>query len=449
MASLLDLARPRTSLGFMFPEVEVASLRAWLRSGTVGPALATASTGAGLTTLVATLVRETGLEPVWISAASTRVRQLLEAAGANPVSVTMRRKIIVVDEFDALGSGGESSVASECLSFAKGARVAMLFLSHWTRSQKSMEFAKKWAAFHLGRPAAKAMHAYLAGVAAAHAIPVADPELAQLATRVRGDVRAALMALDLMRCSGGGGGGQRQPALKDEAVDALDLVEEVLRGDRGHTVRECMELFGMEGAVLPMGIYENYLGCCAKDLGAAAAVAEGFSVADTFDRYLYAHQAWDFLYESYGVFSVAVPSLALRRLACPVKVSVTKFGSLWSKVYNACAKTKHLRGLATARAEHGLSALDACDLAYLRAMLRQALARGDEAVRAVCHPLGAAHVLHMARLDATGDSSWYKQSSHARVKRALHSTCDTMSDSARAKKSGGCVPSSRTTGTPA
>lgn len=447
MASLLDLARPRTSLGFLFPEVEVASLRAWLRSGAVGPALATASAGAGLTTLVATLVREAGLEAVWVSTASTRVRHLLETAGANPVSVTMRRKVIVVDEFDALGSGGESSVASECLSFAKGARVAVLFLSHWTRSQKSMEFAKKWAAFHLGRPTAKALHACLAGVAAAHAIPVADAELAQLAARARGDVRAALMALDLMRFGPAGGG--QPPALKDEAVDPLDLVEEVLRGDRGHTVRECMALHGMEGAVLPMGIYENYLACCGKSLAVAAEVAEGFSVADTFDRYLYAHQAWDFLYESYGVFSVAVPSLALRRLASPGKVTVTKFGSLWSKVYNACAKTKHLKGLATARAEHGLSALDACDLAYVRAMLRHALTRGDEAVRRVCHPFGAAHVLHMARLDATGDSTWYKQSSHARVKRALDSTCDTMSDTARAKKSGGCVPSSRTTGTPA
>lgn len=423
--TLATATRPRTSLGCLYPEAEVAGLRAWMRSGAPGPALATAAAGSGLTTLIQLLVKEAGLDAVWIGCATPRIKALLEQTGSCPVSVTMRRKIVVVDEFDAFGgASGDAAAASDALSFAKSKPpVPMLFVSHSTRSQKSLEYAKAWPKFAMGRPCTLP---YLTRVAAEHSIPgVTADQLRDLAARTKGDLRAALMALDLARRGDLTAGGSDT---KDETADPLDLTEEVLRGERGRSVAECLRLFAMETAVLPMGLWENYVDSLGKDgadLAAAAAAADGFSAADTVDKYMYSHQAWELL-EAYGACAVAAPALSLARLrkSAPKAIKVTKFGSIWSKMYNACAKAKHLKQLNLSRAGEGLQALGGIDWAYVRGIVRSRLqddGSDDGAVRAACHPLTPAQVLCLARL-CPGESTWYKQAWHARVKRLLHDT---------------------------
>lgn len=421
---LLDTCKPRTSLGVLYSDTEVLSLRAWLASGACGPALATASPGSGLTTLVHLLVGELGLDTVWIGCGTPRIRALLEQAGANPLSVTMRRKVVIIDEFDALSSG-DTMATSDVLSFVRGKPpVPILVLSHSTRSAKSLEFAKAWPKFAFGRPGMATMTAYLRTTATKHGVEISDQDVEALAKQVRGDVRAALMALELRRRGGA------EIHTKDEATEGLDLTEAVLRGERGHTVRDCLRMFGMESAVVPMGIYENYLASLGKDdMRAATEAAEAFAEADVVDRYIYARQSWD-TYEVYGVFSVAAPCMALRhyRRSKPSPTfGVTKFGSVWSKVYNMCAKTKHIKTLAFRYAEAGLSPLSACDLAWVRRCLRAATDRSsdvaaDEDIKRITWPLTAADVLALARLD-TGGSAWYKQATHARVKRVLDARC--------------------------
>lgn len=423
-ASLLERTRPRTSLGVLYPAAEVASLRQWLRCTAAGPALATATPGSGLTTLVHLLVRETEVEAVWIGCATPRIRALLEQAGANPLSVTMRRKVIVIDEFDALASG-DTMAASDVLSFVRSKPpVPILVLSHSTRSSKTLEFAKAWPKFAFGRPPTAALAAYLRAVADKQGIAVAD--VTDLASRVRGDVRAALMALDFGHRGQDAAAAPGEPEFgtKDEAVEGLDLTEAVLRGERGHTVRDCLKVFGMESAVVPMGLYENYLASLGKeDLAAVVDIADSFADADIVDRYLYAKQAWD-LHDFYGVCSVAGPALTLRhrRASTPSpSFGVTKFGSVWSKVYNMCAKTKHVKNLAFKYAEAGARPLSPCDLAWVRRCLRDAVQReqdGDAHILRVTWPLAAADVLCLARLDTTG-STWYKQTTHTRIKKLL------------------------------
>ena len=418
---LVEACRPRTSLGCLFSDADVAGLRAWMASGAPGPALATAVPGSGLTTLVHLLVRECGLDAVWVGCATPRVKAVLQAAGSSPVSVTLRRKIIVIDEIEALAAGGDAAALSDALAFVKAKPpLPVLFLGHVTRSQKAQEFAKAWPRFAFGRPSAPAVGQYLRRVASQHAIPADAVD--DIAAKARGDVRAALMALDLLRRGTG------TVDFKDEAPEGLDLTEAVLRGAAGHGVKECLRLFAMEPAVLPMGMWENYLGTLGKDdLAAVAEAADGFADADRVDRHMYSKQAWDAM-DTYGVCAVAVPALALRRLRRskpPKTVSVTKFGSVWSRLYNTCAKTKHVKALALAFAERGVQPLGACDLAWVRGCLRHAVASGDEAALrgvcgGVCGSLAAADVLKLARLDAgPGGSAWYTQATHARVKAAL------------------------------
>lgn len=426
MTSLPQRTRPRTSLGTLFSDTEVASLRAWLATGTPGTALCTAGPGSGLTTLVQLLVREAGLETVWIACGVPRVKALLEQAGASPLSVTMRRKLIVVDEFDALAAT-DSAAASDVLAFVRSKPpLPVLVLTHATRSQKALEYAKAWTRFSFGKPSDKALAAYLARVVQHHDLQVDASELQALASSVHGDVRAALMALELAAR----GGSVDTANAKDECVEGLDLTEDLLRGDRGSTVRECLRLFSMDSTVVPMGLYENYLTALDRDdLAAAALAADAFADADVVDRYLYSRQAWD-LFEVYGVCSVAVPVLSLRRhrRSRPNKaLSVTKFGSVWSKVYNGCAKTKHVKGICMAYADAGATPLRATELGWVRSMVRSAVASGDdEALRRACWPLRAADVLCLARLHV-GQDAWYKQSVHARVKRLLAAAEKTSS----------------------
>ena len=461
--SLPEACRPRTSLGVLFPDVEVASLRAWMAGrATTGPALATASAGSGLTTLVQLLLAETGLESVWIGCGTQRVKALLQNAGANPLSVTMRRKMIVIDEFDALASG-DASAAADAIAFARShPPLPVLFLSHATRSQKTLEFAKTWPRFAFARPSRPVLAAYLQTVAARHGIALPEGAVDTLARDVRGDVRAALAAMDLARrgpgppprqpppAAGPSGSDQivgRRPATaddlgdaegsssgvesKDEATEGLDLAEAVLRGQRGLTVGDGLKMFWMESAsVVSMGMFENYLSALSggADVAAAAEVADAYSVADVVDRYLYSHQAWD-LYDFYGVCAVAAPAVAInRRRRSPPNpaLGISKFGSVWSKVYNMCAKTKQVRSLAAKYAEAGLQPLRPADLAWVRLCLRTALKRpsdesSDEEVRRLAWPLAAADVLSLARLDAGqgGSATWYKQAVHSRVKKIL------------------------------
>lgn len=427
MPSLAELSRPRTSLGSLYAATEVASLRAWM-AGSKGPALATAAPGSGLTTLVHALVRETGLDAVWIGSATPRVKHLLAAAGSSPVSVTLRRKIIVVDEFDAFG-GGDASALADALAFARsGPPLPVLFASHSTRSQKSLEYAKSWPRFELGRPSAAAMRAYLRAVCDRHGVAADDACLHGIVSRTRGDLRAALMTLDALRLGAPAAEASCAAAsldrhTKDEAADALDIVESLLRGERGADLADCLKLYYTESAVVPMGLYENYLGSLgAGDVLAAAAAADSFSVADRVDRYVYSHQAWDTL-EAYGAAAVAGPVLGMRRHRRgppPAAYGVTKFGSVWSRFFNACAKQKHVRALAWVRVERGLARLDVCDLAIVRQILGLALAGADDgAVVAACDWAGgAAPVLQLARLQV--GPTWYRPTHHARVKRLLH-----------------------------
>lgn len=436
---LLRLCKPRTSAtGFLYADSEIGVLKAWLRDGRPGPALATATPGSGLTTLVHVLLRELGIEGVWLGCGTPRIRVELDRAGSNCVSVTMRRKAIIVDEFDALASC-DSSCAADVLAFArrKPPVVQVLLLAHATRSSKALEFAKAWPRFAFQRPSPATVEAYLLRVLEKHAPSQGDvpprKEVASLASLVRGDVRAALQALEFWRRGAGGAsdggatGAAAAVAEKDETCDGLDMAEAVLRGERGASVRDCLAMFGADSAVVPMAIYENYLAVVGdQDWDVVVATADAFAEADAVDKYLYSRQSWH-LHELYGALAVAAPALILRRRTKSSRSSrssrsftISKYGSVWSKAYNACAKVKQARALVTAYAAGGLGGAGprcATDLAGVRLVLRAALDKDDdEAVRRAVWPLGASDAMALARL-GVGSQPSYKVPT--RIKKAL------------------------------
>jgi hypothetical protein len=437
--ALVTATSPRTSLGTLFADTEVAALRVWM-STCRGPALATAVSGSGLSTLVRLLAKEAGMDVVLVGCGTTRLKATLADAGASPYTVTLRKKVIVIEEIEAMAAGGETAQLVEAVSFAKtNPPVPVLFVGRSVRSQKPHEFAKLWPRFAFARPSAPRMAAYLETVARKCGIDVERAHIDELARAAAGDVRSAIMALDVHRRKAAGGGGASGADggiahAKDEAEDGLDLAEAVLRGERGSSVADGVRAFSQEPGMVPMAVYENYLASMAKDtdvagLAAAASVAEHYSAADGVDRYMCSHQAWDSLHETYGVFAVAGPSmiLAARRAAraataATAATRITKFGTAWSKAHNMSAKVKHVRALRLAFAGAGMVPMGACDLAWVRRCLKTLLGAEGRASRQLCawwKPLAAPEMLCLARLDVTGSADWYKQSTHARVKKAL------------------------------
>lgn len=445
--SLPLATRPRTSLGTLFADVEVAALRAWL-GGSQGPALATAPGGSGLTTLVRLLLAEAGMDTVWIGCGTPRVKALLAAAGSSPVSVVMRRKAIVVDEVEAMGSAGETGALAEAVAFARSSPpLPVLFLGKACRSKKPTEFARAWPKFPFARPSTLKMEAYLRGVAAKHRICIPGCDVAALAKEAKGDVRAALMAMDLIAAGSGTGDdpqlqqGQRQrqhqhprrQLLKDEADDGLDLVEAVLCGERAGSVEDALLVFRKDPGMVAMGLYENYLVGGGVDAAGAARLADLFASADVLDKYMYSRQAWD-LHDVYGAVAVGGTGAVVRgclettettsvpystRKAPRKRASVTTFGSVWSKSYNMFAKMKHVRAASLKCAEAGVAALGPCDLALVRLSLKHAVESGQESlIKDIVGPLGAPEVLGLARL-SVGGSSWYKAAHQTRIKRLL------------------------------
>ena len=393
-ARLVDLVRPRTSLGTSFPDVHVAALRIWMLTRT-GPALATAGPGAGLTTLVELLAVETDVDLVCVGSGTPHMKAFLDSAGSSAVSVELRRKVIMVEGADALAAT-ESVAWTDVIAFARSRpRLPVLFTAHSRRSTKPFEFARTWPRFDLGKPSGPAVLDILRRAARAGALRVDDGSLDAIARDARGDVRSALNALEVA-CKVRGQAPVAPVDCKDVREDGLDVVEAVLTGARGISVDEAARMH--EPSMVAMGVFENYLSV-ARDAGACVNVAEWFSVADAVDAR--SHGAADPPLGDralYRLVALAGPAHALAASSGPC--SVKKFGSVWSKQFNACTKTHQAKALAVARLERGLAPLDPCDMAFVRAGVLRCMDRGDDdGVRALVEGLSVTDVVAMVKMD--------------------------------------------------
>ena len=433
---LVDLVRPRTSLGVPFPDVQVAALRAWM-VGRVGPALATAGPGSGLTTLVELLAAENDLELLRVGSGTPQVKAFLDSAGSSAVTVEMRRKVILVEGADALATT-ESVAWTDVLAFVRsGPRVPVLLAAHSRRSTKPFEFARTWPRFDLGKPSAPVVRAILhtalrAALSRGPTGVIPESLLDALARDVRGDVRAAINALDLA-CRGSQTDAASSAATADAAAtaaaaaadaedaevartartartathapgvaakdvreDGLDVVEAVLTGARGISPDEAARMH--EPSMVAMGMFENYH-AVTRDLDTLADVADWFSVSDVVDAR--SHGAADPPFGDralYRVVALAGPARALgaSKGTCAVK----KFGSVWSKQFNACTKSNQVKALAAARGGRGMAALEPGDLAFVRSGVRRCLARGDDAaLRSLVEGWSVQDVLALVRME--------------------------------------------------
>jgi len=411
-ATVCDTYAPRTSVGVLLDDATTLLLRRWMDGAVVADAdkaptaFVTARVGSGVSTLLRLLVSELGLEGVWIHAGTPRIADVLEDVGRSRISVTGRRKIVIVDEFDAVSA--DKVTISAIVAFAKTGKLRMVCAGHASRSSKASEFATKWARFDFPRIPTTKIEAYLRSLGFG---PAASKVSAK---RADGDLRAALNSVD-------------SPDSKDVVVEGLDGVDLVL-SRTALTVRDAMVMH--EPSVVAMGVFENYQAILAKnDTGIADIVSDSFSMADVFDEKMFSTQQWD-LAGFYAATAIAAPALAIRERPGRKTTSVEKFGSVWSKAYNARAKAKNVKTINAARSAAGLTCMSVEDLALHRLIVKAALATtaaGDDAtttavdttIREACGPLGEAEILLLMRLGVgSGIGASYK---HGRLKKIVSS----------------------------
>jgi len=404
---LCERHAPRTSLDIVLDEVCVAILRKWLqRIPEDSPrhedmvAFVTAHVGSGLSTLLRLLIEELGFEPIWIHTGTKQVNVVLHDAGSSPIAANGRRKLIVMDEFDSMTT--DKRTMSAVIEYVKSSgKTKMVCAGHPSRSIKASEFAIKWTRIEFPKVSSRKLEAVLRNAR----IPNATPDAIQrAASNAKGDVRSAFNALDFSPSGG------VESDVKDSFVEGLDGVDVALSlGPL--SVRDSIKM--TDASVVSMGIFENYTMCLGDpDLGIAADVTNACSHADVINDIMYETQNWD-LSEIHGVFSIASPAYDLRRRTNTKTIRAEKFGTVWSRLYNAKAKAKNVAMINMKRQERGLPCMNVTDLAYHRHMIETTLQNGsDDDIRRVCGCLDERHVLALMRLGNTS----YK---HARIKKLL------------------------------
>ncbi len=378
-----DPHAPGTSDEVLLDPATKTALREWISSPGGGCGLATAAVGAGLTTLATLLTRELDVEPIWIQSGTKSASDVMRDAGTLDVAPTGKRKIVVVDEFDPC----DKAVVVE---YSKsGASTKLLCLAHRTRSAKAMEFAAKWAKFEFPNASASEIDATLRSAGFVPKTVFFD-----------GDVRAAFRS-----CVDGG-------EKKDDFRGGLDTVDAVLTGKTPSRIGDVLRMHASDPAVVSMGIFENYLSALKpRMLTSPVRVSDAFSNADVFETSMYKTQNWE-LYEIQGAMAVGVSASEFRAAKIGGDARVKKFGTVWSRVYNARAKSKNVKEINARKLAHGESPLTPEDLAFQRHMISRA---SDESLPALCGCLQESQVSMLMRLGFVA----YK---HDRIKKLLTKT---------------------------
>ncbi len=385
---------------------DVATLRTWLAAGTPRSVImAVGVPGCGVSTALQHLLDVLDMESVWLDPATPRLRVAMADAGCSCVSATGRRKVVVLEGFDAImrDANGAADVAD---ALRRQLPAPLVVLAHRTRTIVR-RFQELFPAATRDRASVVEIRpmrpARIAGILrAAH--PGMAPALAEsMARACRGDVRSALASLALSEAS--------DAHTKDEVPDADEVVEAAIAGQLT-TVAEALRRGASDPAVVSHGIFERY--------GFAADVADAFSAADVIDERMFATQRWE-LAEVHAAMAVAYPALRLDPSQTlprgPASRKKFVYGMVWSRQHLLAARSKLFLTVQTQRVAAKLPPLGVTDLAMVRGMVLHAIGR-PEVLRRILEGLRPDAVLAIMRL-------WkgsYTLNMHAKVSRLLMST---------------------------
>lgn len=379
----------------------IEDVRRWLRKGTGVAWLKGSRPGIGISTLITTLCEEEGYDPIIISSSAPKTKQLLKDAARCPMTVSFRKKVIVIDPVDAVMV--EPSCAMDVTDFFKSKSPCVVpVLVAGARLRSSMTkildmFPPKLydlATFEFPVPARDRALAALRRLGT----PPGDMNIEAIWDAAQGDFGSAVMAVRI---------GLGESATKDDMCDGFDAVRRILQ-DPTVTLRDAMCLQHGDSTMVSAGIHENYVRT-AQSIETCAALSEMIAEADCVDNAMYAHQRWE-LHEYYDALTAGAASVLLDKPSRPSTMDLTKFGTVWSRENNRRTKEKSLMRIMQARAAEGLGPLDMHALAMVRTMIMTCV---RDTRYAEIPEMPADTILAIMRLWKVG----YTQSHHAHVKK--------------------------------
>ncbi len=307
-------------------------------------------------TCVRHALKRASVEPVWLSMGSVAGVDIA-AAAKSPMAVTFKKKVIVVDEFDAIVQNDQTTFTAITAAI-KINKVPVVLIGNSFRS-KATELPKGHTMF-------------------------------EVACTPDNDIRV-IFADTPDRLDDKGVAG---------AEAALHGVDRDYRGD---------------GIALG-GVFDNYLVAGTPEF---SLIAQAFSDADVIGEGMCRAGFFDDPYSFLPVTTAATVFRHSSTQRTPPPV--TTFGTVWSKTNAMYAKVNSARAVAKALRDTGKSALvmtPHTGLDWLRCMIVSALARNDiqlAAERAKAAGLDASHVLSIMRLW----KSKYTLATHGKVKKCF------------------------------
>lgn len=375
----------------------------WLSRATGASVLCIqAPLGSGFTTFL-THQLHSEWDVVTVATGFPKLKQFLTDVVSSKISVSLRRKILVIDPIDALFA--DSVAGAELSEFAKSGRGQVPIVVSGFKQRTSLNRVKEMF---------KSRHVEVMVIAKATLeeavemlcveFPLEDSkDLAKAWEDSNGDLRATRHALQLPLPGGS----------KDISYDGAEALESILNEPCSY--QKALKLHDGDPSMVSLGIFENYH-LTSPDISTCAWIADVYSIADVIDEAAYGKQHWDLV-----PYYVALTSAAASQLPtpCKKKVQFDKFGTVWSKENNARSKARSLGKVLTARATRGLALLPTTDMAFVRNIISRSVRQGT--VRYV-RTLGmtAEEIINIMRL-------WkckYTLTDHAKVKNLLAAAAD-------------------------
>lgn len=355
----------------------------WLESGGGGMAWLTGWPGSGMTSMVTELTR--GMEVVWVTSATPndqRSRAFMAAVLSNRLAVTLRPKVLVVDEMESMLANEifMADFASVLKQRFPAPIVCVLKSSRQTRTCETRKKAALTVDFPRPSPEATA-----AAVLRALGPGVDEAEVRRVCAAAPGDVRHALQTLRAESADTRDVGAETADAVRDLFADV-------------DTVAGAARLYLADPGALASATFECYTQAAAT-VAQAAAFAEFASASDAVDEYMHARGDWARLMDVHGCMLAGAAAVVLPRAP---GVALTTYGRQWNKNNARLIKHKLLRHVGLVRAERGMAArLGTPDLAWVQAMLgpppRDLAAVADTCRRAGMDAQGFATVVRLGR----------------------------------------------------
>ena len=381
---------------------DVHAVRQWLTTGTSkSMVLVVGIPGCGASSTLTTLLTDLGIESVWLTPGMQKLRASLHDAGCSYYSATGRRKVVVLDGFDAIM--GDANSAADVGDYVRRAFPApTICLAHRTRTIIK-RFRDLFNAASRPRASVVELHPLapdrIASILKERHPSIEDAEAVKISRQCKGDLKAAISALDFSTHDA-------SSRLKDEIPESFAVVDTILEGGI-QTVRDALDMASAESTVISYGVFERY--------GFSPEIADAFSIADVLEEHMFANQKWE-LGDVHASIAVGYPAVAMTisgNTVLPKKATDTfTYGMVWSRLHLHAARKKLTHTISSQRAESRLMSIPITDLGLVRSMVVQAEKNKEyDILKSIVHGLRADGILALMRLWKGG----YTQSTHSRI----------------------------------